>query len=249
MIELLLDSGIVRFADGAWSSTLADIEIYDSRFVYDNVYAGECVEHEQRRNQYDIIIGEQGVALRRKVDELDDGFRKAGQALTEKENIVRAFTGAMSVDKFVALDIDLQIDEKIEQKSKEVAALQKAAELKTKALLTKLELLVFPGGFDLVLAKTFENVSAEAEEAVRAHMHNNLQRPNEAWLAEGVGLLKGNSCPFCAQSLIGNSLIPLFKAHFSGRYERLKIEIEQWISRIRNWGGQNVGDQSRANNA
>ncbi len=54
---------MIRFTDGAWSATLPDIEIFDARFIYDNVYAGECVEHEQRRNLYDVIIGEQGVKL------------------------------------------------------------------------------------------------------------------------------------------------------------------------------------------
>jgi wobble nucleotide-excising tRNase len=237
-VELLLEGGMVRFKDGAWSGTLPDLEIYDARFIYDNVYAGECVEHEQRRNLYDIIIGEQGVALRRKVDDIDDAFRKAGQVISEKENGVRGFAGGMSVDKFLALQAEPDIDVRIEQKTKEVAALDKATELKAKPLLSKVDLPAFPTGLETVLAKTFEDISAEAEAAVHAHLREHMQRPNEPWLAEGIRLLKGTACPFCAQSLKNNSVIPLFKAHFSGRYESLKTEIEQWTNRVRNYGGQ-----------
>ena len=44
-VEFLLESGMAGFKDGEWTGTLPDLEIFDSRFVYDNVYAGECVEH------------------------------------------------------------------------------------------------------------------------------------------------------------------------------------------------------------
>jgi len=240
-VEFLLESGVVRFRDGGWSGTVPELEIFDSRFIYDNVYAGECVEHEQRRNLYDVIIGEKGVTLRRSVDALDDEFRKAGQAVNEKELAVRAFIpGGLSVDKFVALERDPAVDSMIEAKGKEVAALDRAAELTAKSTLSNVALPAFPVGLDAVLAKTFEDVSGAAEAAVRAHMSQHMQRPNESWLAEGNRLVRGNACPFCAQSIADNSLVALFRAHFSGKYERLKTEIEQWTNRLRNYADQSA---------
>jgi wobble nucleotide-excising tRNase len=238
-VDFLLESGMVRFKDGAWNGTFPDLEIFDSRFVYDNVYAGECVEHAQRRNLYDVIIGEKGVNLRRRVDQLDDTFREAGQALNEKEIALRAcIPGGMPLDKFVALDEDPDVDTKIEAKTKQVAALDSVAELKAKPILAKVSLPAFPAGLDAVLSKTLEDVSEDAEASIRAHMAQHMQRPNESWLGEGTRLLKGNVCPFCAQLIAGSALIALYRSHFAGRYEKLKTEIEQWANRLRNYADQ-----------
>jgi wobble nucleotide-excising tRNase len=238
-VDLLLDTGLVRFKDGAWSSTLPDLEIFDSRFIHDNVYAGECVEHDQRRNLYGVIIGEQGVALRRAVDELDDTFREAGQFVSEKEAAVHSLVhGGMSVEQFVALKQDPDIDAKIDAKSKQVAALNGAADLKAKPTLKKITLPSFPAGLDVVLSKTVEDVSEDAEAAIRAHMAEHMQRPNEPWLVEGLGLVKGKSCPFCAQSLSTSPIIALYRTYFAGKYENLKTEIEQWTNRLRNYADE-----------
>ncbi len=239
-VEFLLESGMARFKDGEWTSILLpDLEIFDSRFVYDNIYAGECVEHEQRRNLYDVIIGEKGVALRRKVDQLDDAFRKAGQVLNEKEIAVRSYiSGGIPVDKFVALEEDPDIEDKIDAKTKHIAALDSVAELMAKATLAKIALPAFPGDLDTVLSKTLEDVSEDAEASIRAHMAEHMQRPNESWLGEGTRLLKGNACPFCAQPIAGSALIALYRSHFAGKYEKLKTEIQQWTNRVRNYADQ-----------
>lgn len=238
-VDLLLDTGMARFKDGVWSGTLPEFEIFDSRFIYNNVYAGECVEHEQRRNLYDVIIGEKGVALRRTVDQLDATFRRAGQALSEKEATVRSFIpGGMAVDKFVALEADPNIDAKTEAKVKLVTALDGAAELKAKSTLAKIALPPFPTGLDTLLSKTIEDVSENAEVAIRAHMAKHMLHPNEQWLVEGLSLLKGDSCPFCAQPLAGNTLMSVYRSQFAGHYEKLKTEIQQWTDRLRNYADQ-----------
>ncbi len=240
-VELLFDSGMIRFTDGAWSATLPDIEIFDARFIYDNVYAGECVEHEQRRNLYDVIIGEQGVTLRRAVDDLDDKFRRAGQTVNEKEAAVRAFVpDGMSVDKFVDLVPDPDVDTKIEATTKQIAAFDSAAQLTAKPILAKVSLPALPTGIEALLAKTLDDVSEDAEAAIRAHMDEHMARPNEQWLVEGLRLTKGDACPFCSQPLTRNPLIALYRSHFAGTYDKLKAEIQQLTTRVSGFGDQNV---------
>jgi len=41
--EILLDAGLARFSNGAWTTTATDLEIFDSTFVGDNVFTGEHV--------------------------------------------------------------------------------------------------------------------------------------------------------------------------------------------------------------
>jgi wobble nucleotide-excising tRNase len=235
-VDLLLQSGVVRFKDGAWSETVPELEVYDSRFIYENVYAGECVEHEQRRNLYDVIIGEQGVTLRRKVDELDDAFRRAGQVVNEKENAVQALIpGGVPFDKFVALEEDPEVDTKITEAAKKVAALERVGELIAKSLLSKVTLTTLPTGLDILLGRTLEEVSVKAEEAVRKHMSQHMQQSDEPWLVHGLELMRGDTCPFCARALSGSELLAAYKMHFSGKYRELKEEIERLTRDVRSF--------------
>ena len=51
-INIRLEGSNATFDGTAWSETLPELHIFDSLFVHLNVYAGEIVEHEQKRNLY-----------------------------------------------------------------------------------------------------------------------------------------------------------------------------------------------------
>jgi wobble nucleotide-excising tRNase len=153
------------------------------------------------------------------------------------------------VDRFVALLPDPDIDAKIEAKAKQLAALSSAADLKAKPTLAELAFPAFPDGLEALLSKTLEDVSADAEAAIRTHMDEHMVRPNEQWLVEGLQLIKGDACPFCAQSLTGSDLIALYRSHFAGTYDKLKAEIQQLTARVRAFADQNtiLGLERRTN--
>jgi hypothetical protein len=52
-----------QFQDGAWSSTLPDIAIFDDAFVAQNVCSGIDIQTEHRQNLHELILGAQGIAL------------------------------------------------------------------------------------------------------------------------------------------------------------------------------------------
>jgi wobble nucleotide-excising tRNase len=58
------------FQDGAWNRTLSDMVIFDDRFVNENVYSGLTVEPDHRQNLHELVIGSQGVALNRQLQDL-----------------------------------------------------------------------------------------------------------------------------------------------------------------------------------
>jgi wobble nucleotide-excising tRNase len=47
-----LDGETATFKGGAWTTTCPDLAIFDTRFVHDNVFAGDYVDHEHKRNLY-----------------------------------------------------------------------------------------------------------------------------------------------------------------------------------------------------
>jgi wobble nucleotide-excising tRNase len=70
-LTMRLDNGNADFRGGSWTSILPAIVIFDSTFVHDNIYAGDYVDHEHKKNLYRVIVGEEGVRLAKTVDELD----------------------------------------------------------------------------------------------------------------------------------------------------------------------------------
>ena len=49
------------FKDGAWAGIRPRIAVYDSVFVNQNVFSGDVLTNEHLKNQYGMVVGEEGV--------------------------------------------------------------------------------------------------------------------------------------------------------------------------------------------
>ena len=66
-IQLLADNRTVSFRAGAWTETLPNFAIFDSTFIAENVFSGDAVDLEHKRNLLRVIIGKQGVNFAKEV--------------------------------------------------------------------------------------------------------------------------------------------------------------------------------------
>lgn len=220
--KVLLDSGMVEFKGGTWSKTYPEIEIFDEHFIDQNVCSGLSIEHEHKRNLYRVIVGEQGVLLTRKVEEIDVQIREVNALLKDKSNELKQFVKEnFDVDKFVALPRSDAIEKLIAIKESEIKALQGAGEVQAKGELHELRLVNAPS--TAFLSKTLDELSKEAAEAVAAHTKR-LDKSGEQWLERGVAYL-GETCPFCAQSVKNVDLVSAYRAYFSAAYKAFKSDI------------------------
>jgi wobble nucleotide-excising tRNase len=165
-VQLILEPNKqARFKDGKWDCPPAAIEIFDTNFVYENVYVGHVVEHEQKKNLFKVVVGEKGVKLGEKVDKIDDDIRAANSKIAASKAVVAAkFEGDMTVGDFVKLAKVDDVDKKIEEQEQIIASQKSASEIAVRTALAGLTLPSIP---DLsVLQKTINEVSAEAEELV-----------------------------------------------------------------------------------
>ena len=66
----LEDNGIVEFCNRQWGgmSTCPTIHVFDQRFVNDNVFVGGQIGTEQRRNIYNLALGETALRLNQEVE-------------------------------------------------------------------------------------------------------------------------------------------------------------------------------------
>jgi len=235
-ITILMDGGSqANFNNGAWTSTVPDISIFDAMFVSENVHSGDVVDIEHRRSLYSVIVGEQGVKLARQIDDIDEKMRSKNTEIREKAATLQAYAPGMTPDAFIALEPDTTIDEKIATKEKELEAGRQAAQIKVRGVLSPLIMPTFPrAALETLLGKTVEGIAADAEkqvaEQIKAHaMHDRGQE----WLSEGLGYVRNDTCPFCSQSLDGAAgLIGAYKGFFSKAYNELRAEISRMHTQI-----------------
>jgi len=226
-IQLLTAAGNVGFRNGVWTAAYPDIAVFDGTYVSENVYAGDAVDTGHRRNLYRVIIGAQGVALAASLDALDEQIKEKNGAVKENRALLqRHIPQGMTVEVFIALPEDAEIDAKVAAKEQELQATRQAAQIQQKAGLSALTVPVFPAAFAALLAKTFENVAADAERRVGEHIaRHRMQARGEPWLTEGLRYATDATCPFCAQPLDGVGLIQDYRSFFSREYHALRDEV------------------------
>ena len=230
--NLLLDRGVVKFKDSKWDVHEPNIEIFYSEFVNENVFSGNYVDLEHRRNLLHFALGQQGVGHARKNDELDTTIRAKSTEIKNKENEINAHTERkIGVTQFIALQPLPDIDDQIAEKEKEIQRLAKSDSLSKQKILTtlpvpRLELCAV----QTIFAKQIEDVSAEAER--RAKEHIQVHKIPEKWIEQGLGFANENMCPFCGHALDQNDLLTAFRGYFNLAYAELKHEIAEHIRKF-----------------
>ena len=78
----------VMFQNGAWNRTIPALKIFDDVFVDDNVYSGLSVDAQHRQNLHELILGDEGVTLNRRLQVAVFHIDQHNTALTEKSKRV-----------------------------------------------------------------------------------------------------------------------------------------------------------------
>ena len=133
-IQLLMTAGNIAFRSGGWTTAYPDVAVFDGTYVRENVFAGDAVDTEHRRNLYRVIIGAQGVALATRVDDLDNQIRAKNTEIRDnRAQMQRHIPQTMTPEVFIALAEDPEIDGKIAAKEQELQASRQAAQLQQRA--------------------------------------------------------------------------------------------------------------------
>jgi wobble nucleotide-excising tRNase len=225
-VHLLMRAGSAEFNNGAWTGSFGDIEVFDETFVHRNVYAGDCIDHDHKKNLYRVIVGEEGVALAREVDSLDGKIRDANKQIGElKEAVTRSCPGGMDLDTFVGLTPVNRLDEQIAALEAEIAGLGQQIEIRLRKPLDRVMLPQLPAEVTAVLAKDIDGASGDVEVLVRGHIAKCAAGLGEAWLTEGLPFVKDDACPFCGTDLASNKLLAAYRVYFGEVYRTIKEQV------------------------
>jgi wobble nucleotide-excising tRNase len=230
------------FQNGAWSTTLPGIAVFDDHFVTQNVCAGVEIGTSHRQNLHELVLGAQGVAL-------NAAFQTHVASIEEHNRNLRALSdaipaearGAMEVDPFCALAAEADIDGAVQEADRNLAAAQSADAVRQAATFIAFSLPAFDiQTINALLSRTLPDLEAAAAAGVQAHLAK-LGREGAAWVGDGMQSIAGASagldheiCPFCAQDLAGSPLLRHYQAYFSAAYDGLKRDVAQQIQALHN---------------
>lgn len=244
------EAAAVVFQNAAWTSQKANIAIFDEQFVTDNVYSGLVVQSSQRQALHELIVGAQGVALLKtlqdevaKIELHNQQIRQLGAAIPR-----RALRG-LEVDEFCSLPVIDGISEKIDESKKAVAAAEQQTSITKMTGFSEIEVPIVPEeAVANLLGERLQTLASAAERKVRSHLAK-LGPEGEAWAAQGLHLQQDHydtlqdACPFCAQALNASSIFGLYQDYFSTSYNELKSKVERWVQRLEAISGASALDK------
>jgi wobble nucleotide-excising tRNase len=238
--DILLESGRTRYSNGAWSTTAPELEIFDSTFVNDNVFTGEYVGPEHRKNLYEVVVGSAAVALARVIDSIDaEARRTAAENGVNEDSLAALIQRPFPLEDFLDLAPVPELTEKIRDRTTRLSAVLKQREILARK---QLEVLAAPAFPDIaqVLSKSVAQISKDTEERVRRHLQH-LDHRGEAWIRQGFGYTKkAHLCPYCGQDTSTVDLVKLYAEFFSSTYREHVVEIERGL----NLRDQTLGDSA-----
>lgn len=224
---MLADGSIVHFAKGRWSKAPpGGCTIFDAAYVRDNVHSGEIVDIEHKRALFSLIVGERGVALHKKLEELEQGRLALNGPLRQaKQQVDAALPSGMALNVFLDLVPDPEVDARIGEAERVLSAAREEDAIRRHRLLGVLAVPALPAGLAPALVRTLEDVSSDAQKRLDAHVAYLRSDRAQQWLSSGAALMHDDHCPFCAQSVAGISLVAAYKACFSEAYDSLAAEV------------------------
>lgn len=214
------------FENNAWSRTLPNMMIFDDVFVDENVYSGLVVGAGHRQNLHELILGSQGVALTEELRTLMTRIEAHNSALrTRAAAIPEGVRGGLTIDQFCALPPRDDINEAIQTAERVLAAAQEQDQVREAHTFDSFSLPeIDRASIEAVLTRDLPALDSNAAAQVEAHFAG-LGAEAESWVAEGMTRLASaerdhdaDSCPFCAQALVGSPVIAHYRAYFSDAY-------------------------------
>ena len=232
------------FENNAWNRSVPNVLIFDDFFVEQNVYSGLVVRPDQRQKLHELVLGPQGVALSRQLQEFATRIEIHNAELrTKSAAIPAAERGTLSIDDFSALPARDDIDEAIQAAERNLAALRQQQAIRdTPAFVPALLPEIDASAIESLLQASLATLDAAAAALVQDHFSQIGERA-EAWIADGMARVYQTTdsesvCPFCAQHLSESTLFAHYRAYFSEEYESLKRRVADAVVAVnRQHGG------------
>lgn len=217
------------FQSNEWNESYPDLEVFDTKFIADNVCNNEDISFQQQQKLNAVILGDAG---KKKLNQIKTLSEKIKQLGTQKKEITIYLSPPLNekitIEQFCALKQDKEVDNKIKDKEAEIEQIENKIEL-----LEKVENSFFNYNFDEIRNTMNSEVKIDYT-PIKKHMekHSINTTQGKRVLQEGSKLIKTASCLFCGQDFnqSAKKLVDSYKELFSVKFLRLQKEITESIN-------------------
>jgi len=238
----------ISCVEGRWNTREFNysIEVFDSRFIEDNVFTGLTISRANKENLTNLLVGEKSVEIGKQIDFLKSKLlRETTKPIGELEDSLKRSLGTLdlgiSLEEFISIekpdDIEIvkseltTLQENRKKIQKSISEKNKILELDEPAILSIENPEPKTKSLINLLKKNFEDINDTAYKRMREHIEEHFNYHDgeeEKWIEKGVNTyLKQNkniadlNCPFCSQSLAKvTDLIETYKKVFSDEYKK-----------------------------
>ncbi len=229
-IDLRINSTNYNFDESACNNTYPNLEIFDKKFIKENVYFDYFVDSSHKKQFIELALGEEAVKVSERIVEIDGLVRELNAKIRDVKNeIIRVSEIAEhEFYTFIRLDEVSDIDKKIAEQIKKVERARNADEIKRQEKLKIIELpIIDTKKIENFLNNSLENISVTIIENVQNYIIEQLETASgEKWLKYGIERIKDDKCPFCTQSIKKIDIVENFKSYFDKSYKDFSAEIE-----------------------
>ena len=234
-IEVLTDvttNPRLIFSNNVWNFHYNDIEIFDIHFINDNIYTGSAIETSHKKNLFEVIFGQQGIALKNNIQNIKDRIQSGNKYIKDtSDKIELAIDSAYTAENFCKVPIDPLIDTKISTKEADIITAKSYQLIQQKLALSIIPKFTFPFKLEQgisTIEKSIDNISEQFLLKFKAHKDHLEMEGSEDWLKDGFVAIKDDSCPFCLRPFDETvEIIQAYKQYFNVEYNQLLSSLEQ----------------------
>lgn len=229
MASLEIDGvGTVAFNNGAWNRAASPMLVFDQEFVRQNVHAAEEVTRGNKRGLFRVIIGSTGVTLAREIEALEEENRRINATIREEEAAIKAVVPAVTdIGAFESADVPVDLNEKIEDASRNLKLAEEASELQRRPSITASGLDGRGQQFTSLLGRSLGVGLERSRKRLAEHIEkHNLDERAGRWLQYGVEHSDGPDCPFCDQPLAASDIYETLRTLFGPEYKALGADVQ-----------------------
>lgn len=234
-VTLVSDSGNVRFKNAKWDRKNAPVEVFDSAFIADNIYAGELIELAHDRGLFSIIIGNKGVKLATHLDRFNVIARQTSADLKAAEVALSDDKPAdMELDEFFALGPNPEYATRLDAAERALKAVQQADKIAALKSPEEITAPALPGNVASVLASTVADIDAGARSRLLEHFKRfELDKKAEEWISYGLDHIHDDACAFCGREGVdAEGMATLYSQIFGEAYKGHLAIIKELASEI-----------------
>lgn len=242
---------VARFENGAWQvaePNCSKFYVFDQSFIHRNVITGQKQERQNSESVTSFILGEANTALYKQLAELNESLRSERSNLSSIERQLGS-QGIANVQEYAnsALpaeskqDLESQAESKKQRELQIAATIQNADAIRARRVLTSIAQQIDYNPtvekINSTLAANLQNVHQEALTALEAHISHHVNSPAsfKGWVAQGLGFVKEESCPFCGQGLGEDEkgLIATYQRSFNTEFDNFNNVVKQTLDQLR----------------